>query len=268
MNKHFYRVVFNRTRRMLMVVAEIAKAHNGESAGEVAGAANLGNTTAPAMGSRLTVARLSTLTFATYLALGLVAFSSSFISSSAVASTIKADTSAPKNQQPIIIPTANGATQVNIKTPNKNGLSHNKYSQFDVSDKGVILNNATKNSKTQLAGYIQGNAFLKQSGGAKIILNEVNSQNPSQLNGYIEVAGQKAQVVIANAAGITCRGCGFINAERSTLTTGVPVILAGQLAGYRVEQGTITVTGKGLDSSGQDYTDIIARAVSIDLPTF
>ncbi|MDF7666804.1 hypothetical protein PT273_02915 [Orbaceae bacterium ESL0727] len=46
----------------------------------------------------------------------MVAFSSSFISSSAVASTIKADTHAPKNQQPIIIPTANGATPAEVAT--------------------------------------------------------------------------------------------------------------------------------------------------------
>ncbi|MCZ5750933.1 filamentous hemagglutinin N-terminal domain-containing protein [Escherichia coli] len=35
-------------------------------------------------------------------------------------------------------------------------------------------------------------------GEARIILNEVNSRNPSQLNGFVEVAGKKAQVVIAN----------------------------------------------------------------------
>lgn len=50
-----------------------------------------------------------------------------------------------------------------------------------------------------------------------MILNEVNGGSPSQLHGYIEVAGQRAKVVIANA-GIS----GFINASRATPTTSTP----------------------------------------------
>ncbi|PXZ01433.1 filamentous hemagglutinin N-terminal domain-containing protein, partial [Gilliamella apicola] len=94
--------------------------------------------------------------------------------------------------------------------------------------------------------------------------NEVNSRNPSQLNGVLEVAGQKAQVIIANPSGITCNGCGFINASRSTLTTGKPIIQNGDLTGYRVEQGKITITGKGLNSSEQSYTDLISHTVSVN----
>src|SRR5699024_1537367 len=109
-----------------------------------------------------------------------------------------------------------------------------------------------------------GNEFLKTTGGAKIILNEVNSKRASQLNGYIEVVGRKAQVIIANPAGISCDGCGFINADRSTLTTGKALLDKGQLTGYQVEQGKIAITGKGLDSSRQDYTDIIARSVALN----
>jgi filamentous hemagglutinin family protein len=58
------------------------------------------------------------------------------------------------------------------------------------------------------------------TGSARFILNEVVSANPSQLLGFVEVAGSPAQVVIANPAGVTCNGCGFINASRATLTTG------------------------------------------------
>ncbi|WP_307972401.1 contact-dependent inhibition toxin CdiA [Yersinia pestis] len=97
-----------------------------------------------------------------------------------------------------------------------------------------------------------------------MILNEVNSRDPSQLNGYIEVAGRKAQVVIANPAGITCEGCGFINANRATLTTGQAQLNNGQLTGYDVERGEIVIQGKGLDSRGQDHTDLIARSVKVN----
>ncbi|MCX8740058.1 filamentous hemagglutinin N-terminal domain-containing protein, partial [Gilliamella sp. B2824] len=179
-------------------------------------------------------------------------------------SQIVADNQAGRHQQPIVISAANGVTQVNIQTPNNKGLSHNKYSQFDVSQQGAILNNSSKISQTQIAGYVQGNELLNKTGPAKIILNEVNSRNPSQLNGVVEVAGQKAEVIIANPSGITCNGCGFINASRGTLTTGKPIINNGEINGYQVEQGHITVTGKGLDSSGQNYTDLIARTVSIN----
>ncbi|MCP5978969.1 filamentous hemagglutinin N-terminal domain-containing protein, partial [Klebsiella pneumoniae] len=79
-------------------------------------------------------------------------------------------------------------------------------------------NNSRANTSTQLAGMVAGNPNLAK-GEARVILNEVNTRDPSRLNGYIEVAGQKAQVVIANPAGISCDGCGFINANRATLTT-------------------------------------------------
>ena len=250
MNKNLYRVIFNKKRGMQMVVAEIATTSKGHQK-------------AATDEKPLTVkGRFSTLkpiTLFVSLSLGFVT-----LSLPAYGSDIVADNQAAKNQRPQVISTANGITQVNIQTPNSKGVSHNKYRQFDVSERGAILNNSGKISQTQIAGYVQGNEFLKSSGPAKIILNEVNSRNPSQLNGVIEVAGQKAQVVIANPSGITCNGCGFINASRSTLTTGKPVMQNGELTGYRVEQGQIVVTGKGLDSSGQSYTDLISRTVSVN----
>ena len=90
------------------------------------------------------------------------------------------------------------------------------------------------------------------------------SSTPSLLGGYIEVAGDRAQVVVANPAGVTCAGCGFLNAHRATLTTGTPLLSAGTLDGYRVEGGTLRIDGAGLDARGADYTDLIARAVELN----
>ncbi len=118
---------------------------------------------------------------------------------------IVADKQAAGHLQPIILQTANGLPQINIQTPSAAGVSRNQYSQFDVAEKGAILNNGRKASQTQLAGWVQGNPNLA-AGEAKIILNEVNSSNPSRLKGYVEVAGQKAEVVIANPSGIHCEG--------------------------------------------------------------
>lgn len=115
----------------------------------------------------------------------------------------------------------NGVPIVNIANPNPGGLSHNSYRQFNVDPSGLILNNADRNVVgTQIGGQILGNPNLKQP--ARIILNEVTSTRPSALNGFTEVAGQGADVVIANPNGISVNGAGFINVPRVTLTTGVP----------------------------------------------
>ncbi|PKO46688.1 MAG: hypothetical protein CVU29_05415, partial [Betaproteobacteria bacterium HGW-Betaproteobacteria-22] len=176
---------------------------------------------------------------------------------------IIADQSAPANQRPVIINAPNGVPLVNIQTPSAAGVSRNTYSQFDVNANGAILNNSRTNVQTQLGGWVQGNPYLA-TGTARIILNEVNSNNPSLLNGYVEVAGSRAQVVIANPAGISCNGCGFINASRTTLTTGTPMMNNGDLIGYRVGGGAIHFLGAGLDTANSNYTDVIARAVNIN----
>ena len=54
---------------------------------------------------------------------------------------------------------------------------------------------------------------------ACIILAQVSETN-SLLFGTLEVVGAEAVVIIANPNGITCNGCGFINASRVDLVTG------------------------------------------------
>ena len=155
----------------------------------------------------------------------------------------------------------NGPTIVHIKGATDKGVSHNIYSQFDVDRKGVILNNSTTNTNTTLGGQINGNLNLSNGNGpAKVILNEVNSTKASTLNGMVEVAGSKAQVIVANASGITCNNCGFINTERVTLTTGKPVISGNEVVGYNVEKGQIIINSR-LQSDSP--TDIIARSAVI-----
>ncbi|WP_146121304.1 two-partner secretion domain-containing protein, partial [Haemophilus influenzae] len=85
-----------------------------------------------------------------------------------------------------------------------------------------------------------------------------------RLKGYVEVAGKKADVVIANPSGIQCDGCGVINAGRTTLTTGKAEVENGELKGYRVKGGKVTVGQKGMDNSQSDYTDIIAEKAEIN----
>ncbi|GLQ91262.1 hemagglutinin repeat-containing protein [Dyella acidisoli] len=164
-----------------------------------------------------------------------------------------------------VIAAPNGVPVVNIAAPNNAGVSHNTYQQFNVSSNGLILNNSGAISNTQLAGYITGNPNLGPGQSATLILNEVTSTQPSVLNGAMEVAGHAAQVVVANPNGITCGGCGFINAPRGTLVTGVPILDAnGGLSGFNVSGGTITVNAQGLLGSQMDQVDLLARAVEIN----
>jgi filamentous hemagglutinin family protein len=146
---------------------------------------------------------------------------------------ISADPNAPGNQRPTVLNAANGVPLVNITTPSAAGVSRNIYQQFDIGSQGAIL-------------------------------NEVNSSQPSQLNGWVEVGGQRAEVVIANPAGINVNGGGFINASRATLTTGTPVMNAGALDGFRVQGGQVRIEGLGLDASTTDHAAILARAVAVN----
>ncbi|TCK01498.1 filamentous hemagglutinin [Volucribacter psittacicida] len=251
MNKYCYRVIFNKSLSRFVVVSELAK---------TGGKSNTESTKRIKKATALYVNKpLTFLSFACYLALGFV----SVLPAQAEPLMIVSDPSAADHQRPIVLETANGLPQVNIQTPNEKGLSYNRYQQFDVDKKGAILNNSRKATSTQLAGMVQGNPYLA-AGEAKVIVNEVNSSKPSQLKGYIEVAGKKADIVIANPSGLHCEGCGVINANRTTMTTGKVEIQDGELTGFIVEQGAVKVSGKGMDNRQSDYTDIIARHADIN----
>ncbi|WON84489.1 hemagglutinin repeat-containing protein [Chromobacterium haemolyticum] len=245
MNRLCYRLVFNQARGLIMAVAEIVKpmgAGGGRSAASVAASRRLG-------------VILRGIVWASWCALA---------GASALAGGIVADPNAPAAQRPNVINTANGLPQVNIQAPSAAGVSRNQYSQFDVDKRGAILNNSGTSVQTQLGGWVQGNPNLNPAAPARVILNEVNSANPSQLRGFLEVAGGRAQVIVANPSGILCDGCGTINAGRMTLTTGRPELNPdGSLAGYRVESGVIRIEGAGMQAGSTEYAELMARAVEV-----
>ncbi len=229
MNRHLHRIVFNAARGMRMVVQETASStgRGTNKATRVAGSALVGLL---------------------------------FLAASAQAQILGAP-NVPGNLRPTVLVAPNGVPLVNIQTPSAAGVSRNVYNQFNVGPNGAILNNSRGNAQTQLGGFVQGNPFLA-GGTARIILNEVNGGNPSQLRGYVEVGGSRAEVIIANPAGISVDGGGFINASRATLTTGTAQFNAmGGLDSFLVRGGAITINGAGLDASRTDYAAILARAV-------
>ncbi|MEQ3722654.1 hemagglutinin repeat-containing protein [Alcanivorax sp.] len=166
------------------------------------------------------------------------------------------------NGRPTMDKAANGVPVVNIQNPNNKGVSQNFYNDFNVGSKGVVLNNSQQVTQTQLGGYIEGNPNLR-NGSASLILNEVIGQNPSNLGGYIEVGGARADVVVANPNGISCNGCGFINTNHATLTTGKSIMEGGELQGFDVQGGRIGIGENGLNGSNTDRFDLIARSVKV-----
>lgn len=236
---HIYRIVWNRVRNAFMVVAE-----NVGSGGRSASGSGHGP-----VGS-----------------VGLFALSalgaSIFVGSVHAAGVEVASGNTQVFQAP------NGVQVIDIATANGAGVSHNRYIHYNVDPSGQILNNNSALTRagalqSQLGGQIVPNVNLTNE--ARVILNEVVAPNRSSLKGYTEVVGGKADVIVANPYGITCSGCGFINTDRATLTTGVPTIGGdGRVAGFNVNRGDILIEGTGLDGRNQKVLDLVARSVKID----
>lgn len=228
---HTYRLVWSRVSNAFVAVAEITK-----SCGKAGRAGRAGRVAATVLGMAASPWSLAQL-------------------SVAAGSGTTAVTAAP-----------NGVPVVNITNANSAGLSHNKYNDYNVAASGLILNNRLSSAgvvQTQLAGSIQANPNLTNA--ATVILNEVVSTNRSVLAGFTEVAGTKANVVVANPYGITCSGCGFINTDRVTMTTGTPNIAGdGSLTGFTVNRGDVLINGTGLNASAQNILDVVTRSFTLD----
>ncbi|MES2161512.1 MAG: filamentous hemagglutinin N-terminal domain-containing protein, partial [Pseudomonadota bacterium] len=255
MNKLCYRIVFNKARGLCMAVQETAR-----SSGKGAGQAGPAGTAAVGGWQGGMATRLRSLARAL-----LGAFGGTALLAGLASAQIIADPNAAGRQQATVLNAANGVLQVNVQTPSAAGVSRNVYSRFDVPKTGAVLNNSRTAVQSQLGGWIDANPWMAR-GSARVILNEVNSNDPSQLRGYIEVAGSRAEMVIANPAGIVVDGAGFINVSRATLTTGKPLLddTDGALRGYAVRGGMISIGGAGLDARQTDYTALIARSVQLN----
>lgn len=171
--------------------------------------------------------------------------------------------SAPADQRPVLLRTASGLPQIDITRPTAAGVSINQFRQFDIDAQGAVINNGREASYSALAGWVVPNPALI-AGEAGVIVNEIRSTDPSRLRGYVEIAGGKAELVIANPAGISCDGCGFIHASRVELATAVPEFQRGQLTGYLPGKGVLEIAGHGLDARRVDALSILTQAARIN----
>lgn len=160
------------------------------------------------------------------------------------------------------VSSVNGTSVINIVEPSASGLSHNQFQDFNVDEKGAVLNNATSAGNSILAGQLAANQNLNGQ-AASIILNEVISRNPSLLLGQQEIFGMTADYILANPNGITCNGCGFMNTNRESLVVGNPLIEQGSLKGFETfnNNNWLIIQDKGLTAN--KILDLIAPRIEV-----
>ena len=195
--------------------------------------------------------------FAALLLLGLLAPCFSYCE-------IIPDSSAAANHRASISQTPNApATQIDIASPNDKGVSINEYSKFNTPKEGTVFNNSQSGTISKTAGYIPPNPRLNR-GEAKLIINQVNSSLPSNLQGNIEIAGKKADLIIANPNGINVNGATIINSKSSTLSTAKINYEEGRIKTFDVDKnGRINISDKGLNADG-DYLNVISNSLKLE----
>jgi filamentous hemagglutinin family protein len=147
---------------------------------------------------------------------------------------------------------ANGRQTVTIATPRSTaGVSYNSYSGFGVSTAGATFDNRTNT--------------------ARLIINEVTGNTPSQLLGEILVDGPRANLILANPNGITVNGASFRNTGSVTLaTSNVQLVEYATGAGtsqldaiLRVRGGEIEIGPKGLVGAFNNL-DLVSKKLRIN----
>jgi len=155
---------------------------------------------------------------------------------------------------------------LNIAKPTDGGVSHNKFLDFNVDNRGLIVNNLPlKDYSTQYQSAISGahvefNYNLGTGNQAKVIMNEVVGNSTTALRGYTEIYGHKADYIVANPNGITCAGCGFINTGRLSLITGS----ANGIDSFNIGNGALSIEQRdGIGLYSQSSADLVSNAVRI-----
>jgi filamentous hemagglutinin family protein len=154
----------------------------------------------------------------------------------------------------------NGVPIVGINAPT-NGVSQNKFSDYNVGANGLIINNSISYGMSALGGYLMGNANFGDA-AASTILFDVTGRNLSKLEGIQEIFGSRANFMLSNPNGLYINGLGFINTNRVRLTTGTPTHVNQELR-YDVRTGAITLGGAGLNASNVSSVDLLAHAIDV-----
>ncbi|GLK90754.1 hypothetical protein GCM10017655_38180 [Pseudomonas turukhanskensis] len=176
----------------------------------------------------------------------------------------------PYTQAQIVIPhnsgqmthSAGGVPVMDINNPNSKGLSHNRLSEFNVANPGLIFNNSLRDGNSQIGGHVIHNPKLTRE--ARAILTEVMGNNASSIEGTLEVFGGRADIFIANPNGVTLNGVMTYNASGLAVSTG-RVVLGNDGPQFRVDDrsGRVLIGAGGVNTEGLSYFDIVARGIDL-----
>ena len=199
MNKNSYRIIYSKARQMFVAVAENVRSQTKTSGqSEASTQNNIDNTESQAFHQLWQVKAL----------VASISCGAPVLLYSAANAANRAVIGAGKNSAGTVVPV------VNIQTPKMvypiifiNSLMYWLKVQYSITAVRVLRQNSWK---------CCGQPILA-TGEARVILNEVNSSAASRFEGNLEVAGQMADVIIANPSGINIKGGGFINANKAIL---------------------------------------------------
>lgn len=146
-----------------------------------------------------------------------------------------------------------GRALVDIANPVSDGISHNTFTRFNVTEAGLDFDN--------------------RFAGARTIISEVTGSERSLIEGDIEILGQRAHLFIANPNGILVDGSEFINTGGVALSTGtidfierVPAPFRTQLnTTLEVSRGEIVI-GEGGLSGAMDTLHFLSKSLRVEGP--
>jgi filamentous hemagglutinin len=236
MNKHCYRLIFSKILGFLIPVAETTNA--ACKPGQTRGAST---STLPPVGWLLKALPLALLGVMPYTQAQIVV---------------------PPGQSAQMSRSAADVPVMNINNPNSKGLSHNRLSEFNVANPGLIFNNSMRDGNSQIGGHVIHNPNLTRE--ARAILTEVTGNRSSSIEGTLEVFGGRADIFIANPNGVTLNGVTTYNASGLAVSTG-RVVLGNDGPQFRVDDrsGRVLIGAGGVNTEGLSYFDIVARGIDL-----
>ena len=147
---------------------------------------------------------------------------------------------------------------IDIVAPNAQGLSHNRWQDYNVGASGLVLNNSVAAGQAQIGQRkidVGANAQFDNR-AANTILNEVVGVRGSSINGEQVIFGEDADYVLSNPNGILLNNARMAigQVHTASFVVGIPVVEAGQITAYDTRASTsaerrLIVGNAGLDIS-------------------
>lgn len=146
---------------------------------------------------------------------------------------------------------ADGRAIITPAAADRDGISLNRYTRFDVGRPGLDIDNAGVH--------------------ARILVNEVTGALPSRLEGDIAILGPRANFILANPNGIVADGVRFINTGAIALSTGRVELAAWRPSPDRTQRNILLHTSQGALDIGEGgitgaftHLELIARSIRVN----